>query len=72
MSVRLMLAAGLALSVGARATQDGGQAKAEVDAVVIDEKARQAAQAVAAQEADSKAAMQAADDASTREPATPR
>jgi hypothetical protein len=45
-------------------------AKKQVDAVVVDEKARQEAAQVAHRTADSKDAVKAAADVSTREPAT--
>ncbi|MCR5874456.1 hypothetical protein LRS10_09910 [Phenylobacterium sp. J426] len=70
MSLRLLIAAGLVLgaplAVGACA---GSRAAApeEVKAVVLDEGSRQAAQAVAAREADSKEALDAAPAAATTE-----
>lgn len=66
---RILAALALASFAGACATS-GGDAKDEVEAVVVDEKAR----AVAAQEVrrtgDPEKALDAAEDASSREPAT--
>ena len=66
------LAALLALGAAACASTAAQQAKNDVEAVVVDEKARVAAAAVAERTGDSEAAVEAAGDVSTREPATPK
>lgn len=68
MSVRLLIAAGLALGVQACAGAGGGGASREVKAVVVDEEARQAAQAEATREADSREALDAAEKATAADP----
>lgn len=67
MSVRLLIAAGLALGVQACASAGGGASR-EVKAVVVDEEARQAAQAEATREADSREALDAAEKATAADP----
>lgn len=67
MSLRLILTAGLALGVQACAGS-GGDAPREVKAVVVDETARQAAQAEATREGDSREALDAAGNAARKEP----
>jgi hypothetical protein len=60
-----------ATALGACATHPSETAaKKQVDAVVVDEQARQEAAKVARQTGDSKDAVKAAADVSTREPAT--
>jgi hypothetical protein len=67
MSLRLLIAAGLALGAQACASSGGGASR-EVKAVVVDEKARQAAQAEATREADSRQALDAAEKATAADP----
>ncbi len=59
-----------ALALSACSTPNTQEARKEIDAVVIDEGSRQAAAKVANETASSKAALDAAEDAKTREPAT--
>lgn len=69
--MRAALIAGLVFALGACATHPTQTAvKKEVDAVVVDETARQEAAKVARKTGDSTDALKAADDTSTREPAT--
>jgi|KBSSwiStaDraftv2_1062776.scaffolds.fasta_scaffold3126308_2 hypothetical protein len=69
----IVAALALAGALGACATQQqASQAKKEVDAVVIDEKARQAAADVARKTGESDDALKAGEAVSTREPATPK
>lgn len=71
MSLRLLIATGVALGVPLAVGACAGSraaAPAEVKSVVLDEGARQAAQAVAAREGDSKDALDAAPAAATTEP----
>jgi len=68
MSLRLLIAAGLALGVQACAGAGGGDAPREVKAVVVDETARQAAQAEVVREGDSREALDAASEAAAQPP----
>ena len=71
MSLRLLMIAGLALGAQACAAPGsgpGGGASREVKAVVVDEKARQAAQAEATREADSREGLDAAEKATAADP----
>lgn len=71
MSMRLLMIVSLALGVQACAGPGGGPgggASREVKAVVVDEKARQAAQAEATREADSREALNAAEKATAADP----
>jgi hypothetical protein len=70
--LRLAVLSALALSAGACATTSEQQAKKDVEAVVVDEKARAAAATVARRTGDSEEGVEAAGDVSTREPATPK
>lgn len=63
----ILAVAGLALGVQACAGPGGGASR-EVKAVVVDERARQAAQAEATREADSREALDTAEKATAADP----
>ena len=68
----LMAAVLFAAGLGACASTSQQAAKKDVEAVVVDEKARAAAATVARATGDAEAGVEAAGDVSTREPATPK